>query len=129
MFDLAKLDTTNLAEKGTALELRHPVTMEKLGASILLAGADSHIYRNAQQKIAERRLANGVKSNVPKLDGMQAEGIDLLAICTLGWDNVILNGEAIPFSHDAAVELYTHFIWIKEQVDRFIHDRANYLRD
>lgn len=129
MFDLAKLDTTNLAEKGSTLELRHPVTMEKLGATILLAGADSHIYRNAQQKIAERRLANGVKSNVSKLDGMQAEGIELLATCTLGWENVVLEGENLAYTKEAAVELYTRFIWIKEQVDRFIHDRANYLRD
>ncbi len=128
MFDLAKLDTTNLAEKGSALELRHPVTMEKLGATILLAGADSHIYRNAQQKIAERRLAGG-KPGTPNLDGMLAEGIDLLATCTLGWENIIVEGESINFTRDEVVELYTRFIWIKEQVDRFIHDRANYLRD
>ena len=124
-FDLAKLDTAKVAEEGAELRVAHPTTGEDLGIVITLIGTDSKTFRD----ISKIRATMALKKKTREIDLNQNEqdSIELLARCTKGWSGITENGKDIPFSHENAVELYTKYLWLREQIDRFMADRSNFL--
>lgn len=130
-FDFASRDVAAKAEEGAELEVLDPANGEPVGAFIILAGADSSAHRKATAAIAKRRM-NGVKGFRAKSfdpEKFEAESIEVLAACTLGWKGVFLDGSPLACSRDNAIMMYTRFPWLREQVDQFISDRAAYLQD
>ena len=124
-FDLATLDTSKVAEEGAELHVAHPATGEDLGIKISLIGMDSKTFRDISKIRATASLKK--KSRDIDLDQGEAESIDLLAKCTKGWEGITEDGIEVPFSYENAVKIYTKYLWLKEQVDRFIVDRSNFL--
>jgi hypothetical protein len=134
--DLKSLDTVSSSDEGAWLTLLHPKTNaplvdEKTGkeAQIRLAGSDSEIYRSAQRKAQNKRLSlpRGRRNQNLTAEELEAEALDILSLCTLEFQGIILEGEALVCTQQTAKNLYTRFPWIREQVDVFIADRANYL--
>ena len=121
-FDLSSLDTSAAAEAGAELELLHPATGEGLNMFVTLLGTDSASWRQAISRNLNRR---GSGKRTP--EKAMEENIETYAACTVGFRGVILDGQEIPFSHDNARMLYRRFPWMREQVDAFIGDRANFL--
>ena len=78
-----------------------------------------------------RRLSNtkGFRNRALDPEKFEAEGIEVLAACTLGWKGVVVDGAPLPCSRDNAIMLYTRFPWLREQVDQFVSDRSVYLQD
>ena len=128
-FDLTSLDTNEAAEKGAVCEIMHPTENTPLGIKITLAGADSDIYRKTVNKSVNKRVQRlRPGQSVPFTAEEQEEsGLNLLAICTLAWEGVIVEGEELPCTQENVKMVYQRFPWIKEQVDQFIGDRANFL--
>ena len=124
-FDLATLDTAKVAEEGAELLVSHPTTGEDLGIKITLIGTDSKTFRDISKIRATMALKK--KSREIDLDQNEQDSIELLARCTKGWSGITENGKDIPFSHENAVELYTKYLWLREQIDRFMADRSNFL--
>lgn len=124
--DLAQYDITEKAEQGAELVLAHPVTGEPLDAVITLFGHDSAAYRNKLRDFAQQQISKG--KGKPKLDleASEKQAAELLAACTIGWKHIEEGGKAIPFSYAACVEVYRKYRWIREQVDVFVGDRANF---
>lgn len=121
--DLKNLDVRAAADEGAELVLEHPVTGDPLeGVAIRVLGADSSAYRRAVKRIAERRHG---KKRV-SLDDMERQASELMAAVTVSWRNIEVDGEAIDCTEENAIRLYTDYPWIREQVDRFIADRANF---
>lgn len=125
-FDLASLDTAGACDKGAELELRHPVTSEGLGVFITLAGVDSAAFAKAQRDCQNARIRN---QRPVTIQDIEKENLHTLAACTIGWRGLEEGGKAVAFSHAAAVDLYGRFPWIREQVNAFIGNRGNFLRD
>lgn len=126
-FDLANIDPTSLADEGVEMEITHPSTGEGIGMFILLCGSDSDRYRNAERKILNKRLSNpSAKQSVERLE---ESSLKLLIGCTLGFRNLVLNGKSYEYNQDNIRKLYINHRWIKEQVDAFIADRGNYLKN
>ena len=69
----------------------------------------------------------GVVNKSATSEEFEAETIDILAKCTLSWEKVVLEGKELPCTYENAKTVYTNFIWLREQVDAFINDRANFL--
>lgn len=124
-FDLATLDTSKVAEEGAELLVEHPTTGEDFGIKITLIGTDSKTFRDLSKSRATASLKK--KSRDIDFDQGEAESIELLAKCTKGWEGITEDGIEVPFSYENAVKLYTKYLWLKEQVDRFIVDRSNFL--
>ena len=132
--DLASLDLTAAAEKGFDLELLHPVTKEPLGTFISIVGKDSATFRNHVRKTGNERLrkqaANqrrGAEVEVPTIEKIEADAVELLAVCTTGWRNLNFRGVELPFSTVNAKVIYTELPWIREQVDQAIGDVENFM--
>jgi hypothetical protein len=128
--DLATLDVTAKAEQGAWLTLRHPGTGDDLPVRIRLAGKDSKAWKDAEREYSDRRLEEIQKrGKMGKVKTAQIEerGIKLLAMATLEWEGVELNGQTLECTRQNAIRLYTEHVWITEQVDEFVGDRANFL--
>ena len=124
-FDLAKLDTAKVAEEGAELFVAHPTTGEDLGITITLIGTDSKTFRDISKSRATASLKK--KTREIDLDQNESDAVELLAKCTKGWTGITENGKEVAFSYDNAVQLYTKYLWLREQIDRFMADRANFL--
>ena len=128
-FDLTSLDTSEAAETGAVLDVLHPTENTPLGIKITLAGADSDVYRKTVNKNVNKRVQRMKPGqSLPFTAEEQEEsGLNLLAVCTLAWEGVVVEGEVLPCTKENAKMVYQRFPWIKEQVDQFIGDRANFL--
>ena len=124
-FDLATLDTAKVAEEGAELRVAHPTTGEDLGITITLIGTDSKTFRDISKIRATMALKK--KTREIDLDQNEQDSIELLARCTKGWSGITENGKDIPFSYENAVKIYTKYLWLREQIDRFMADRSNFL--
>jgi hypothetical protein len=122
--DLAKFDNT-AADTGMVMQLLSPVTDEPTDSTITLYGADSSVYRCTIKNIGNRRMQRGNKRVTS--EAIEAEGIELLTACTASWENIEIDGEVLKCTPENIKRIYTEFIWVREQVDAFIGDRANFL--
>jgi len=147
--DLAKLDTAKGANEGFEVELYNPSTNEDLGIKINLLGKDSDEFQRVSRAQSKKRLARltkgGFRSNAtPPIEEIEQDNIELLASCTRGWrtlakkdkegkvvepekTTLTVSGNELAFSKENAVDIYTRFPWIREQVDTAIGDRANFI--
>jgi hypothetical protein len=133
-FDFKGMDTKTLSEEGVDMPVRSmggkplrdkhdkPVTIK-------LLGPDSMVYRKANRDMVRKRVrANAVGETETSFDDEDAENISLLARLTVGWSGVNdPKGDPIPFSYDAAVQLYTRYPVIRDQVDLFVANRGNFI--
>ena len=136
--DLSKFDVVKQANKGFAVVLYNPSTMEDLDSKIIVLGQDSDVFRNTLSEQNKARVAKLTKRNVYKhknatLAEIEIAAIELLAACTIGWENISEGKDAeqkdipYPFTPENAVALYTKYPWIKEQVDQAFSDRKNFV--
>jgi len=132
--DLSKINIEQMAEAGADMELVHPVSDEtmlqddKSPITIKLLGTDSKAYRNKNRDFQRKRIAKMTKSRSKTIDYTVSDedACELLAECTIGWSGIVVKGKPVEFSKEAAESLYLEFSWIREQVDVFIGDRANF---
>lgn len=130
--DLAILDTATLADEGVPMEvltLDGTVLRDDAGnaVTITLLGADSAKVRNRQRMEIDKRLKRGNRAKSSAAE-IEENGIDLLAFCTVGWSGMKFKGEEVPFSADNARKLYTALPALRDQVDAFVGDRANFTK-
>lgn len=129
--DLNKLDTSTKSDEGAVMELQHPdgsgpLIDEKTGEpiTITLHGIDSKKFLQAAHKIASEKARR-------RGDGGEIRAIEtarILAACTKSWRHIYFGStEELPCTYDNALMLYTERPWIREQVNVFTGDRANYL--
>jgi hypothetical protein len=135
-FDLAEIDTRTAANDGVWLPLMRvdgsPLTVRDEPVRVRLLGQDSDAYRQRMRehlrRRLERRAAGDIAPTLDDLDRAEQEGNEILAACTADWSGVYsLSGDKIRCSFDAALALYQRFPVIREQVDRFVANRANFI--
>lgn len=131
-----EFDTTVTAQAGAVCPLVNPKTgvplideETKEPVSITMAGRDSDIYRKAENAIRNTRAkaAANRPGSFLTAEQVELEGTQILAMATLSWTHIKVDGEALECNAKNARTLYTRFPWIREQVDLFVADRGNYL--
>jgi hypothetical protein len=138
MFDLDAIDTKSRSEAGVAMTVKKldgsPLLNSRGGfVQIMLRGPDSTIYSQLVRAQVKKRMArSGIPTEEQSLED-EADLIDLLASCTVGWSGVLkkpsddeAEAGAVTFSADACRDLYRAFPVIRDQVDAFIANRANF---
>lgn len=127
--DLAQLDTSS-PSGGVAMEVKHPTTGDVLKdgeepVTITLVGADSQQYRDVQRSFQNARLRDARKPVTA--EQLETQATATLAACTLGWSGIELDGQKLDCTVPNAKRLYARLPWLREQVDAFISERANFL--
>jgi hypothetical protein len=132
--DLSKYNVSKQAEQGAWLELEAPDTGEILrndegeAVAIKVLGMDSKAWRNKNRDFQRQRIQKMARSKSRNIDYTVSDedACELLAECTIEWKNIIENGEEIECNSGNAFDLYMKYPWIREQVDAFIGERANF---
>lgn len=101
-------------QETTSLEILHPATNEPTGWVLTLATA---AHATAQAKVAGiMDRAKRRKAATPAQE--EADGLALLCAHVLGWEGLVMNGEAVPYTPEAAAKLLEgpRAFWIRRQV-------------
>lgn len=125
MIDFAQYDTSSIAEEGSWMEVEF--NGEKIGARIKLNGTDSKSFRDLVRARAREQMARRNKS--PDLSQAEDQAVKTLARCTLDWEGVGENGNMLDCTFENVCHIYGKYLWLREQVDIFMADRANFLPD
>lgn len=129
--DLSGFNTSKAASKPHFLQLSHPATGELLAnedgkkIGIDLLGADSSEYQNARRRWQTSRMSKRNKN--PTIAEIEAAAIEWLAAVTVKFHNIEFDGEKA--NEKAAADVYRDHAWIREQVEEFINDRANFFQN
>lgn len=133
--DLAKLDTSRLSDEGVKMQLLHPTTgkplyadekTEKKPMTITVLGADGERFNELRREIIDERIAKIQDQRKPDMRSVEDAAIEHLVSITVGFDNLIVDGKPLDYSKANARKLYAQK-WIREQVERFANNRANFL--
>ena len=128
--DLSNFDSSHIEAD---LTLRHPVTGEPLSdddgaATIRLRCVDHEVVQKAARKRLAESLEITKKDPAKSLEVSYKNIIENLVSATVSWEKIQLEGEVLEYSEDNARKLYRRFPWIREQVDAFMSDRANFFK-
>jgi hypothetical protein len=128
------LDLNDIREAATAeVELVHPRTREPLGATITIAGPE-HPARKRMVHDRQRRLrakfAKTQKFSFADPADEEADEVEFLAGCTLGWRGIVKAGVEIAFSAQEAARLYAdpELAWLRAQVRAGLDDLELFIR-
>lgn len=130
-FDLNSLKPV-MADDGAVLNIVHPETEEVIeGMTITLLGQDSKVYRKLQmskQQAALNRISKGKKAVDFDAEKLAEDSIDDLVKLTVEWSGFMLDGKELDCTPANIRNVYAEWAWIKEQVQEFVADRANFFR-
>ena len=129
-FDLSGFDLVD-ESVGSFMELVNPANGEVIydndnPVGIYLNGRDSDAYRKAQREVTNRRLSKRGGGSITA-ERIEAEATEVLVKCTVSWQHIVVDGKELECTPSNVKKIYDRFPWIKEQVDTFIADRANFL--
>lgn len=128
--ELSTVDTATFGELGYPMRLLHPGTGKPTKAVITVRGHDSPTYQAKKHEmmranIERARNKDAVERTPEEVD---QDGIGILVNSTIGWTGLKLDGVDYPYSEANARALYKKYRWIYEQVDKAVHNRANFLK-
>ena len=135
MFDLPSLDTRTLASKGVRLDLVRPDGLPVLNRAgeqvwLLLLGTDSDEFRRAQRATLVETVTDtsNQKLTDESLDKADERALDVLIAATVAWGGVVdTGGKPVPRTTENVRAFFKAFPSAKEQADRFVGNRANFL--
>lgn len=116
--------TMRLVHPSTGVELDH----EGKPIVLYVLGPDTDKMQRIERAIQAKRLKAAQRNGRLNLqvEEIEAETIERLATSITGWDNISVDGEALPYSHENARTLMRK-PWMRDQVDEFYRDRGNFL--
>lgn len=131
--DLA-LKVNEKASAGAALQLRDPFTKLPMGEEgkpcrLFVAGLDSKQYKAWELAKARRNQEDAIRDRTGfriSVEQQRADALDALVAITLGWEHCSYEGES-EFSPQLVRRMYECEDWVREQVDAFVTDRANFV--
>lgn len=132
------MDLSNLiSDESVEIVIRHPGTGADLIAengepvTIRIFGRDSEVFRNHQKSVVNKRLQQSNRKAAASVEQMEIDAINTLAACIAGWTNIDVPGKAgmpLEYNRSNARLLVSKVIWLREQIDEAIGDRANFLQ-
>ena len=126
------LSTFNLeadSERGASLVLRHPqlgtpIEYQKGGETLTMKihvlGPDSKKARQAQAD-----LLKSARPDMSEEEANRRAARYAAALCT-GWENIVWEGQTVDFNRELAAEMFFKQAWMRQQIERFHADRANF---
>ncbi len=126
-FDLSEFsDLSAKQEEGFDVEITHPKTGEHIGAVIRVAGPDSKRVRTARAIVVNERIEQKIKKL--SADRMEEESNRITAASIISWSGIQVAGKEFEYNKQNAFRLMTNYPFIREQLDAFVGDRANFIK-
>jgi hypothetical protein len=125
--ELSNLLTVADHEAGAECNIVSPVNGKPTDVYILLAGADSAVWRKQKRKQTSEIMAAARSKSPVDLD-YDAMDIAALVDATIGWRGIVSSGNPYEFSKENALALYSGSPGIVNQLLDFIADKRNFTK-
>lgn len=117
-------------ETPSTLHLVHPIHGDELfhgdePVTITIYGTESELAKSTMKKRAQREMNSRAKRNI---DEAIEFNTSFLAKLITDWTGVYDNDAPIEFSRENAIMILKKYAWIREQVDQFVSERANFIK-
>lgn len=127
--ELDRFDTKTRANEGIDFELSDLRTTKGSGVFFRILGSDGDTF---QRLATERTRAVAKRLEESGADQLSREELDeltadMLASLTIGWRNLDVKGESLPFTLENARMIYKKYPAIRDQINRAVADRGNFL--
>lgn len=132
-FDISKFAGTAAAfDEGVDVEIRHPITSEKLGLTVKVASYQSAKVRAVQRKMANTALREQSRNpkKVRTSEEIEERAKDVIAAAILDWSGFEKDGKPYPCTpeHVKAVVDDPDLWFIADQVDKAAEDQAAFIK-
>lgn len=126
--------TSDKANVPVDVIIKHPVTNEPTDIVIQVLGLDSTSAQaclDQQQAVRFKKMMGSGEDAAPEFDPEinRQNLIELLVACTAGWKNVQFGGEALEYTRENAVKLYTQVPALRDQVSKASGSRKLFFKD
>ena len=139
-FDLKSFDTISGSETPTRVNLVNPQTKEEItiknedGTStslwVEILGPDSKKYKTENNKIINNRIVANKKGGKVTAELMDQENKKLVAAVITGWSpEFVRDGAPFPYSPENAKLFVEAYPPIYEQLNDFLQDRGNFVKN
>jgi transcriptional antiterminator Rof (Rho-off) len=125
--ELSNLMTADDHAAGAECNIFSPVDGKLTDVFILVAGADSPVWRKSKRKQTTEIMAVARSKDTVDLDYDKMD-IEALVEATLGWRGIVKNGEPWECSKANALDLYSKSPGIVSQLLDFIADKRNFTK-
>jgi hypothetical protein len=124
---IASSDVVELQLKTMAGELMETEAGEAI--SLLVIGTDHSDFIKANNAIMNQRLKKATMTRKVQVtaEQLEAENLQRTAACIKGFKNITLD-ESLEYNDFNVRKLLKSVPFIREQVDEFVADRANFLK-
>lgn len=125
--DIGRINLEEASERGSEVQLMHPVTRAPLGIFIGVIGPDSREARTAQTETMRMAAIDPTDDEVE----INRRSAGHTAKLCRSWrqgdrQELLFNGDWLPFSRENAARVMTKQRWMREQVDTFQMNRRNF---
>lgn len=141
IFALGMLDTTTKATEGVWLDILLPngnpaVSPAGLALRVRVMGMDSPVYQEViahRTRIAQAEAIARRPGQTPPITDGAKETANIISRIMTGWEgfeeagSTVENPKPIPFTQTVAESMLLGFPLIRDQIDRFVSNRANFL--
>lgn len=132
--DLANLDFGKNPEITAIMNVIHPITGEEMfqedgvtPVTVTLLGMESSIAKRVTKARAQKQLNK--RNQKVDLDEAREFTISLQAKLITASQGFKENGQDLDLTDQAtAIDVLTRYSWLREQIDEFITDRANFYK-
>ena len=129
----AGFDIDSIEDVGSAdYEVTHPHTGLGTGAFITMAGPEHPERKRITMTLIRRMRAEAMRHKVKPKDPEEdmAESRQMLVKITLGWRGIKVNGRDVPFTPQAAEELYSDpkREWLVKQLAAAMNDQTLFIK-
>lgn len=121
--DLRRFDSVTRSEAGVECKLLDPMTKSDSGASLVLFGVDSSIYKQIEKEQQARHKNLGRALSVEEI---YEDTIEKAARMTKDWKGFSLDGKELPFSQEEAKKVYKAYPYIFDAAATFMFTRTNF---
>ena len=67
--------------------------------------------------------------NIIDAESLEREAVEVLIVCTKDWKGIGEAGADLPCTPENVRRVYSTYLWLREQVDEFVEDRGNFMKD
>lgn len=107
---------------------------DKTDIVFTLAGPTHPIRSALEKKITARGLREFNKKGKMQIgddpDELREQQVERLVLCTLGWENMEMDGKEFDYSPQNARVLYSNqrFGWVRDQIDEALRGAENFIK-
>jgi len=125
--DISALKVSNEPMK---MSVRHPTTDEEMGIVIMLMGSDYEEYQEKVYELRQDAVKSAPNKELDKLSRQKTKGflLGILSLHITGWEKIEIDGKPFKYSKDNAIHLMTEWPWMRDQVEEFVDNRANFIK-